>query len=240
MSYSSSEKQFYQRQYGGGLQVGNLPPPEAVRATHFAPGKRYHLIERDLRPGVRYGTALEVGCADGQCIGYLASQYSFAKVIGVDIGFADDMRSNVGGVEFVQANFNHALPLPNGTVDVLVAMMVIEHLFDPFASFAEVKRLLAPQGSAYINLPLVTSIKNRLRLLLGQVPQTSVPYRQWFADKQWDGNHLHYFSMSSIEKLAADAGLRVTGVAACGRFHQLKTLAPSFLANEVSFVMKHA
>ena len=55
------------------------------------------------------------------------------------------------------ANFNHALPLEDGFVDVFIAMMVIEHLFDPFHAFREIRRLLAPNGFAVINLPLVTS-----------------------------------------------------------------------------------
>ena len=59
-------------------------------------------------------------------------------------------------------------------------MMVIEHLFDPFHSFKRVHDLLRPDGIAFINLPLVTNIKNRINLLLGKLPETSIGYNKWF------------------------------------------------------------
>jgi SAM-dependent methyltransferase len=197
-------------------------------------------VASELSREKQYGTALEIGCAAGECIGYLAQAYRFQRVVGMDIAFPDNLHQNIAGVEFMQANSNDPLPLADGSVDVLMAMMVIEHLFDPFAAFSEVRRLLSREGRAFINLPLVTSLKNRWRLLRGQVPVTSVGFGQWFEDKQWDGNHLHYFSVESIHRLAAAAQLRVTRMAGVGRMHQLKTLAPSLLADELSFVVERA
>ena len=66
-------------------------------------------------------------------------------------------------------------------------MMVIEHLFDPFHAFREIERVLSPTGQGFINLPLVTSLKNRLRLLGGNLPVTSVSFDRWLVDKEWDG-----------------------------------------------------
>jgi ubiquinone/menaquinone biosynthesis C-methylase UbiE len=240
MSYSSAEKRFYQHQYKGALQVQSPLSPAEIEAQHFAQGRRYHLVAKELSRTRQYGTALEIGCASGECIGHMARTYSFQRAIGIDIAFPDDMRQRIDGVEFIQANSNDALPLDDSSVDVLVAMMVIEHLFDPFAAFKEVRRLLSKDGIAFINLPLVTSLKNRWRLLTGQVPVTSVAFGQWFLDQQWDGNHLHYFSMNSIRQLAGATQLRVIAVAGVGRFHQLKTLAPQFLANEISFIVERA
>jgi SAM-dependent methyltransferase len=238
MAYSSAEKEFYQRHYAGGLATAKRAVSD-TEALHFAPGKRYHLILDELDPQKPYGTAVEIGCSDGDCAVFIANRFKFAKVIGIDIAFPDDMQQEIAGVKFMQANSNEVLPLADASVDVYVAMMVIEHLFDPFHAFREIKRVLSPGGMAFVNLPLVTSIKNRLRLLRGQVPVTSVGFDRWFVDQEWDGNHLHYFSLESIHRLAGLCGLEVTRVACVGTNHQLKNLAPSFLANELSFVMKH-
>src|SRR5215469_7511887 len=100
-------------------------------------------------------------------------------------------------------------------------MMVIEHLFDPFQAFQEIRRCIAKDGAVYVNLPLVTGIRNRMRLLFGQVPVTSTRYTSWFGDREWDGNHLHYFSVGSIFDLARACGLRVTHIRGVGRFHSL-------------------
>ena len=70
-------------------------------------------------------------------------------------------------------------------VDHLIAMMVIEHLFDPFHAFREIKRCVSNRGAAYVNLPLVTGLRNRARLLIGKIPETSIRYERWFAN--WNG-----------------------------------------------------
>jgi SAM-dependent methyltransferase len=240
MAYASAEKEFYQRHYEGQLQTRRTYSLDEIRATHFLPGQRYHLLLTELRKGNTYGTVVEVGCADGDCIVFLAKEFQFAQAIGIDIGFPDDMAQEIEKVRFIQANSNQRLPLEDSSVDVFVAMMVIEHLFDPFHAFQEIKRVLSPTGMAFINLPLVTSLKNRLRLLCGRLPITSVPFDKWLVDREWDGNHLHYFSLDSICRLSEACGLKVVRQAGVGSFHRLKTAAPRMLANEISFVVQHS
>jgi len=116
--------------------------------------------------------------------------------------------------------------------------MVIEHLFDPFRSFKRVKELLRDDGIAFINLPLVTNIKNRLRILGGKLPETSISYNKWFEQLEYDGNHLHYFSMQSIKDLCNYSGLKIVKFSYCGNFLYLKKLFPGLLAGEVSFAVK--
>jgi hypothetical protein len=100
--------------------------------------------------------------------------------------------------------------------------------------------VLKSGGVAFVNLPLVTAVGNRLRLALGVLPITSSPYPMWFASKEWDGNHLHYFSVASIRELAAATGLAVTEVRGVGRFHRLKSAVPSLLASEITFALRGA
>lgn len=239
MAYASSEKVFYQRHYAGGLKVETAPSLTKTYESHYAPGKRYHLLLSELEAGKTYKRAVEIGCAGGDCLAFLADRFKFESVVGIDIAFPDGMNNVVDGVQFMQANSNERLPLADASVDVYVAMMVIEHLFDPFHAFKEIERVLTPDGRAVINLPLVTSIKNRMRLLFGKLPVTSVAFERWIEDHEWDGNHLHYFSVDSIKRLADECGLMVTRMAGVGSHHQLKSMAPSFLSNELSFVVQH-
>ena len=230
MAYSSAEKEFYQRHYDGGLQIATQTLGE-TETKHFLPGKRYHLLMSELDRQKRY--------SGGDCVAFMADKFKFDQIIGLDIGFPDEMRQQTANVHFRQANANERLPLDDASVDVFVAMMVIEHLFDPFHAFAEIRRVLSPSGKAFVNLPLVTSIKNRLRLLRGKVPVTSVGFDRWFDDKEWDGNHLHYFSLDAIRKLAGQNGLEVTRTACVGPNHKLMDVGPTFVANELSFVLEH-
>jgi SAM-dependent methyltransferase len=184
------------------------------------------------------GVIAELGCSQGDALKWLAANFRFERLIGFDIAIDRPEAAAPGGVEFVATNLNDALPLGSASVDVVVAMMVVEHLFDPFQAFSEIARVLSLDGFAVINLPLVTSLKNRWRLMRGQLPQTSVAYSRWLVDREWDGNHLHYFSVSSIRDLLSACGLQMGEHQGVGRAHIFKTRFPSFLANELSFCAK--
>jgi len=239
MSAMPAEKAFYQRHYNGKIDAQKGIDVARVYADLFAPGRRYHLVEKMLPELSKRDTLLELGCSSGQSVRYLAEKYQFRKSVGVDIAFeAPVVMSGPPAVEFMAANLNDVLPFADGSIDLLVAMMVIEHLFDPFQAFSEIRRLLTANGVAVVNLPLVTSVKNRLRLLAGELPITSEPFARWMNTREWDGNHLHYFSVASIHRLSAACGLKLVATSAVGRLHRIKGLWLSALASELTFALK--
>lgn len=239
MSYTSAEKAFYQRHYNGEIDRHHEIDIESVRREFFAPGQRYHLVEAVMPRVAERGTLLELGCSAGQALRYLAQTHQFKKSIGVDIAFEKTVvLAGPPAIEFMPANLNDALPFADGSIDLLVAMMVLEHLFDPFQSFSDIRRLLSSGGVAVVNLPLVTSLKNRLRLLAGELPITSISFQRWLSDREWDGNHLHYFNIASVHRLCAACGLEVIATSCVGRFHQIKNIWPSLLASELTFAVK--
>jgi SAM-dependent methyltransferase len=237
----TAEAKFYQDHYLGGLGVGATPLDVFAREA-LAPGKRYGLVaEHLLEHNGTGGCLAEIGCGGGEALLILSGSRGFDRVIGVDIALVRRCGPPAeAGVEFLNSNLNDKWPFADSEVDYLIAMMVVEHLFDPFHAFREIKRCLSDRGAAYVNLPLVTGIRNRLRLLIGDLPETSIRYEQWFQRGEWDGNHLHYFSLGSIHDLARCCGLRLTDVRGVGRFHSLKTRLPSLLASEVTFRMEHS
>lgn len=239
MAYKSAEKDFYRKHYLNSLTTSSQFDERAVYKDSFAEGKRYHLIQEVIASVPHRGVLLEIGCSAGATVRYLAEKYAFKRNIGIDIAF-DDMPDASGGkaIEFISANCNEKLPFEDNSIDLLVAMMVIEHLFNPFHSFAEISRLLSNGGIAVVNLPLVTSLKNRLRLLRGLLPITSVSFERWLIDGEWDGNHLHYFSVESIHRLCDSCGLRVIRASSVGRFHRIKNVLPSLFAAELTFAVQ--
>ena len=158
---------------------------------------------------------------------------------GVDVATLSAGHNHSAGIDLLASNLNEDWPFPDGEVDYLIAMMVLEHLFDPFHSFREIKRVLSPSGEAYVNLPLVTGWRNRTRLLFGRLPVTSSPYHSWFETGDWDGGHLHYFSVGAIQGLAKTCGLRVAEMRGVGKLATLKTRWPRLLASEVTFLLRH-
>ncbi len=60
------------------------------------------------------------------------------------------------------------LPFPDSTFDLVTANMVVEHLLDPEADFAEVSRVLRPGGSFLFLTPNARGYAPRLAGALGQ------------------------------------------------------------------------
>ena len=247
MSIDSPEKKFYLKEHerekkgdAAGELLNFRTDIKEIYDRWFSSGTRYHIIEEILDKTREYNLLVEVGAAGCSTLKYFSESYKFKKIIGYDIAYSKDIleQNTYKNIELLEGNFNHNFPLEDNSVDCLVMMMIIEHLFDPFHSFSEIHRLLSKDGLAFINLPLVTSIKNRYRLLLGRLPETSVKYNDWFVDKDWDGSHLHYFSIDSIKKICEKYNLEIIKIRPVGEFIFIKKLLPSLFANEISFCVK--
>lgn len=136
-------------------------------------------------------------------------------------------------VKFQMADLNEDFPFADNLFDVTIAMMVVEHLFDPFHSFRELARITKPGGKIFVNLPNIGSIRCRLQLVFGNMPVTSSG--DWFERREWDGNHLHYFTISDVQRLASVSNLSLEKVHGVGKFRWLKEIYPSLLTHEASF-----
>jgi SAM-dependent methyltransferase len=71
----------------------------------------------------------------------------------VDVALAADLKDR-DDVTAVEGALPAALQdLPSGSIDVLLCLSVIEHLWEPLVALREFKRLLAPGGVALLNVP---------------------------------------------------------------------------------------
>ena len=139
-------------------------------------------------------------------------------------------------VQTNRANLDDDFPVGSASFDVVHAMMVIEHLYDPFHSFGELARTLRPGGRAFVNLPNIASVRCRLALLFGRLPHTSTP--DWFARREWDGSHLHYFTVATVKQVAALVGLELIELQPVGRMTALKRLRPQLFCHEINFTLR--
>lgn len=76
-----------------------------------------------------------------------------ASLVLVDVALADELK----GAERVRA-IEGTLPaalrqLPDGSLDVVLLISVLEHLDDPLRTLCEARRLLAPAGRCLVNVP---------------------------------------------------------------------------------------
>jgi SAM-dependent methyltransferase len=229
----SAEKLFYDKQFSRlPEELVDLERREREMNTR---GDRYHCVADSLKnPG-----SLKV-CEWG--VGSVSRALLFDRMFGsytaleISAPSIAALRKQKPDFDIRPLNLNADLPLEAGAFDATIALMVIEHLFDPFHSFREIARITKPSGLVLINLPLVTGIVNRLRLLRGELPITSA--KEWFQYREWDGGHLHYFNYESVLRVAALSGLRLRKTYPVGRMSRVKSLAPQLLCSELSFVFE--
>jgi SAM-dependent methyltransferase len=148
---------------------------------------RVRAIER--RYG-RRGRLLDVGCALGDFL--LEAKASGWDVEGVEISSFAAQRARERGLR-VTAGRLEELALPDASFDVITLYDAIEHLTDPVATLAAVRRLLVPGGIVHLVTPNVGGLQARL---LG---------RFWYHYKP--GEHLFYFSPNTMSATVEAAGL---------------------------------
>lgn len=235
---TSAEERFYKKYNKYDLDMLNIQSNQVPEG--FQLGGRYNICINSIDKNCLMNRKLivELGCASGERLLYLKKKFNFKASMGCDLAFNEEYQ--IDNSFFFSENLNEEWRFSDGSVDCLLAMMIFEHLFDPWFCFSELKRVLAPNGRAFVNLPLVTGVKNRLRLLFGNLPETSVSYSKWKQEGHWDGFHLHYFSIPTIIDLAENSGLRLIRKSGVGRFRTLKNFYPSLLCSEISFELAHA
>src|SRR5262249_31337257 len=154
----TNESQFYRRHYGGGVEFG-ATPLDIFEREMLAPGQRYGLVAECLSKDQPMGGCIaEIGCGGAEALLLLSRRYRFDRVVGIDIAANVHSKGVPPGIEIFDSNLNERWPFRDAEIDYLIAMMIVEHLFDPFHAFREIKRCISKNGSAYVNLPLVTGI----------------------------------------------------------------------------------
>ena len=163
---------------------------------------------------------LDLGCRTGA----LASYYAAGNdLVGVDVDREALARAAERlGIETVWADVETGLPFGDASFDAVVAGELLEHLADPAAAVAQVRRVLRPGGVFVGSVPNAFRLKSRAAYALGRYP----------AD--WDPTHLQLFTPSALRALFAgfdDVQIRF----AVGR---LVPLHPRLLANVQIFVAR--
>jgi SAM-dependent methyltransferase len=68
-------------------------------------------------------------------------------------------------------DFSKKIPLDDESVDIILAGEIIEHMLNPYRFIKECSRVLKVGGQIIISTPNICSIKNRIKVLLGKLPE---------------------------------------------------------------------
>jgi 2-polyprenyl-3-methyl-5-hydroxy-6-metoxy-1,4-benzoquinol methylase len=143
---------------------------------------------------------LDVGAASG-----LLSERLMAQGWRVT-GIEEDAEAAAVGSQYCErmivADLNDGVPELGAPYDVIVCGDVLEHLVDPLETLHGLLQFLEPNGRVLISVPNVAHLLIRLALLAGRF--------DYFDRGILDRTHLRFFTLRSVERLVAAAGLVVT------------------------------
>ena len=117
--------------------------------------RKARMIEAFLRDGlggpVRGRRILDIGCGNGDMLAFFATSND---VIGMDV--RAQVRPELHALPHVVAR-SEQLPFADGSFDVVLSHHVIEHVDDHDLHVSEMRRVLRPDGLAYLGTPNLDS-----------------------------------------------------------------------------------
>jgi ubiquinone/menaquinone biosynthesis C-methylase UbiE len=95
---------------------------------------------------------LETGCGTGLNTTYLAQQSRSVLAVDGSAGMLAQARARVTAprVQWVQCDLQQAWPLAAASVDLVVCLLVLEHIADLSIFFQEAARVLRPGGECFV------------------------------------------------------------------------------------------
>jgi SAM-dependent methyltransferase len=139
--------------------------------------------------------ALEIGCADGRFLDKLRAAGWQSRGVEPSPAAAEAARSR--GFD-VHTGTLESADFGDGEFDAVFAWMVVEHLHDPVATLAEVRRVLKPSGWLCLCVPNFGCWEPR------------VFGRYWYALQL--PTHLQHFTPRTLRRLLEGAGFEVTRI----------------------------
>jgi len=113
---------------------------------------------------------LDLGCWDGKNTVKYGAKVKAVKLYGIELEKTKALLASKKGVEVKVSNLNNKFPFPDGSMDVVVANHVIEHLTQTELFIDEIYRVLSKKGYAVIATPNLASWHNIFALVLGMQP----------------------------------------------------------------------
>lgn len=172
------------------------------------------MIERRIDQHFSGGNlVVDLGCGDGSWIDSICSRYT--RAIGFDIN-REQLASRPlppESWEFIQADLNAGIPLPDDCADAVHANQVVEHIANPLRLFAETVRVLRPGGVFIATTPNIRYVRHISRLVFGGTGPVTSSGRVTNSEV-WDDGHIHFFTARDLERIAHAAGFHQVGTEA--------------------------
>ena len=182
--------------------IGSIVPRElAIPGTHEkVVGFLSKVLDYQTAPRI-----LDIGAGQGALSARL-------KSLGARVSACDVVpeQFEATGVDFRVVKPDGTLPFDDGSFDAAIAVEVLEHIDGHDRFFAEVSRVLAPNGVMMFTTPNILSLKSRLRFAFTGFFYSFGPLEPFTRDPV--SQHIAPFSLNRYEWMMSQHGLRLAGM----------------------------
>ncbi|HXX92773.1 MAG TPA: class I SAM-dependent methyltransferase, partial [Planctomycetota bacterium] len=174
-------------------EIGGYYPVDYGPHQHREPERRDRPAERHrwIRRRAPFDI-LDVGCGTGYDLRGFIGRGCRASGIELDPRAAEAARKE--GID-VQCTSVESASFPSGRFHVITMNHALEHVFDPRAAMANLRRMLRPDGVLYLLFPTAGGLQ--FRLFRDAWYHLDVP------------RHLQFFTHGTLLRLCRETGLRV-------------------------------
>ncbi len=175
-----------------------------------------HLLAANVSLGAG-ATVVDLGAGSGEDIPLLASLYPDAEIVALDaaehhLEALARRYAQTANVRAERADITQPLPLADASVDLVYCSEVVEHIPDPGALFAEVRRVLKPNGYLLMttkNEPNVLQKSFWLKRRLAPAAGGEASAQAGGAQEVEIHGHITLFKIKEWEQLLAENGFEL-------------------------------
>lgn len=152
---------------------------------------------------------LDFGCGNGHLLREVVKARPDFRIYGVDIS-TEALKIATNRVPrgvFRFISDDQRIPFPNNSFDIILALDVLEHLYDTKMAFKELARVLKPNGTLIITVPYNGKVKFILATLLAF---------DWYFSPY--SPHIRFYKESTLRQCLMDATLIPKRFGYFGRF----------------------
>jgi SAM-dependent methyltransferase len=137
--------------------------------SDFAEAYGAHVVREFLERARPFDSVLDIGAGSGRDLASARDVQPNARRLAVEIHPGDELRAVADEILAIDIE-REALPFEDGSVELVMANQVLEHIKEIYWLFHQITRVLPVGGHALIGVPNVASFHNRGLLLLGRQP----------------------------------------------------------------------
>ncbi|MCL4415425.1 MAG: methyltransferase domain-containing protein [Actinobacteria bacterium] len=165
---------------------------------------------KNLIPTTSNLKILDFGCGTGDILQQVIKINPKAEYFGVDVSSLALKKAHkrFSKVKFYHAEDGDKLPLKSSSIDFILALDVLEHVYNTERTIKELYRILKPGGQILVSTPYHGFIKNLILITLF--------FEEYFDPR---GAHIRHYSKKSLTTQLKDVGFSILKCNYFGRFY---------------------